>query len=112
MSSSIYNSGKVTETYIFDDGLKVINIAKKYSDFDTYEWVTWYENTGDEPTKILSDIKDSDSNFFFEKDPEYDWGSAVRPDCDKALRVYNPTGSHNNETDFQVYMDTNMNVTS
>ena len=97
----------LTETYIFDDGLKVINIAKKYSDCDAYEWVTWYENTGDEPTKILSDIKDSDSNFFFEKDPEYDWGSAVRPDCDKALRVYNPTGSHNNETDFQVYMDTN-----
>ena len=96
----------LTETYLFNDGLKVINIAKKYSDFDAYEWVTWYENTGDEPTKILSDIKDSDSNFFFEKDPEYDWGSAVRPDSNKALRVYNPTGSHNSETDFQVYMDT------
>ena len=61
------NENEIITELTLSDGLKVTNIAKKHSG-NAYEWVNWFENTGSEPTKILSDIWDCDYVVPFEKD--------------------------------------------
>ena len=61
------NENEIITELALSDGLKVTNIAKKH-DGNAYEWVNWFENTGSEPTKILSDIWDCDYIVPFEKD--------------------------------------------
>ena len=46
--------GLVSE-YTLPDGLKATNILREYPEFGAYEWVTWFENTGDAPSGILSE---------------------------------------------------------
>ena len=97
----------VTKEFLFHDGLKVINITKRYAAFDAYEWATWFENTSDHPTNVISNIKDCCCNFEFPSDQQYDWHSTYQPDFHKALKVFNPIGSYCNEKDFQMPMDAN-----
>ena len=46
----------LTTVYRFPDGLQVTNAAVKRG--DAYEWVNYFENTGDEPTGIISELWD------------------------------------------------------
>ena len=85
------NDNEIITELVLSDGLKVTNIAKKHGD-NAYEWVNWFENTGSEPTKILSDIWDCDYVIPFEKD-EKKGHTAYEPDKDKIMKVYAPSGS-------------------
>ena len=85
------NENEIITELTLSDGLKVTNIAKKHSG-NAYEWVNWFENTGSEPTKILSDIWDCDYVVPFEKDEKKGY-TAYETDKDKVMKVYAPNGS-------------------
>ena len=44
--------------YTFGGGLKITNIARKYSKHGAYEWVNYLENVGDQPTGVISELFD------------------------------------------------------
>ena len=50
------NGNSLEIEYTLPDGLKVTNIAKAYPDFDAYEWVTWFENTSEKPSNVISKL--------------------------------------------------------
>lgn len=79
-------------TYYFEGGLKVTNIAKKYENFDAYEWVNYIENTSDTPTDIISELWDCDCTLPLEHESPRKW-EAYFPDTNTATKIYAPTGS-------------------
>ncbi len=89
---------KIVE-YITDDGLKFTNILKNYPDYDAVEWVTWFENTGDKPSKMLSDIYDCDIDIPFPHDDNLPWCAYI-PERDKDMKIYAPYGSRWDKTEF------------
>ncbi|MBS6833178.1 MAG: alpha-galactosidase, partial [Clostridiales bacterium] len=95
------NENEIITELALSDGLKVTNIAKKHSG-NAYEWVNWFENTGSEPTKILSDIWDCDYVVPFEKDEKKGY-TAYEADKDKVMKVYAPNGS--NWKPYEFYAD-------
>ena len=98
------NGNELTTVYVFQNGLKVTNIAKKYDDFDAYEWVNWLENTSDAPTEIISDLWDADCSLpMMHEDPKQ--RVAYFPDVKKATKVYAPAGSTCAKTEFYCDVD-------
>lgn len=93
MSADVKKDGNVTEfSYALKDGLCVKNTVKEYPDFDAYEWVTWFENTGSEPSGVISELWDADIEIPFEhKEPTA--VSAFIPDSDSDTKVIVPSGS-------------------
>jgi len=83
---------EVTTVYYFKDGIKVTNVAKKYGDFDAYEWVNYLENTSDVPTGIISELWDCDCTLPMEFEDVRRW-TAVQPDVAKTTKIYAPSGS-------------------
>ncbi len=78
--------------YTTDDGLKFTHIFTSYSEFDAVEWVTWFENIGDEPSKIISDIYDCDVDIPFPYDKNLPWCAYI-PETDEDMKIYCPKGS-------------------
>ena len=83
MSADVKKDGNATVfSYALKDGLCVKNTVKEYPDFDAYEWVTWFENTGSEPSGVVSELWDADIEIPFEhKEPTA--VSAFIPDSDE-----------------------------
>ncbi len=75
-----------------EDGLKFTHILKRYDKYDATEWVTWFENTSDRPSKIISQIYDCDIDIPFEHDDELPWCAYI-PESDKDMKIYAPRGS-------------------
>lgn len=92
----------ITE-YAFPDGLKITNTAKKYDDFGAYEWVTYFENTSDRPTDIISELWDADIELPFSA--AVFKNSAYLPDYDKEPIIYHPIGSIAKIEDFSMEPD-------
>lgn len=86
------NKDEIIVEYILNNELKIKNHAKKYADFDAYEWVTWFENISDKPTKIISDLYDADIEVPFEHE-EPRMYTAYMPERDEATKIYSPKGS-------------------
>ena len=105
LKTNITQSGdKTIYEYLTADGLKIVNIRTMYSDFDACEWVTWYENIGDKPSKILSNINDAHITMPFDGD-EDPISQAYIPDPQAGMSIYNPRGSNFASDDF--YCDIN-----
>ncbi len=102
--NKIENENETVFEYLTDDGLKFTNILKQYPDYDAFEWVTWFENTGDKPSKILSDIYDCDTDIPFEYDEQLSW-SAYIPERDKDMKIYCPRGSLWDKKEFYTDVD-------
>ena len=51
-----------------DNQLLVSATKVEYEEFDAYESLLWFENTGDSDSRVISDIKDCDVVFPFEID--------------------------------------------
>lgn len=83
---------KLTTVYEFDDGLKVTNIATKNEKFNSYEWVNWFENTSDKPTKLITEICDCRIEIPFEHEEDRKW-EAYFPDVKTATKIFSPSGS-------------------
>ncbi len=94
---------KITE-YLTEDGLKLTHILKSYPDFDTIEWVTWFENTGSENSKIISDIYDCNIDIPFPHDDDLPWCAYI-PEKDKDMKIYAPYGSRWDNKEFYCDVD-------
>ena len=83
---------KIIRTYVFDDGLRVTNIAKKNEKFGSYEWVNYFENTSDKPSGLISELWDCNVSIPMEREEKPQWKS-VFPDAKDATKIYSPAGS-------------------
>ena len=86
------NGNTVTTVYTFSDGLQITNEAKRNDSFGTYEWVNFFKNTSNTPTKVISRLYDAVFIMPLEKDilPA---SAAYLPDKDKFTKLYSISGS-------------------
>lgn len=94
----------ITSIYYFENGLKVTNIAKKYDSFGVYEWVNYFENTSDQPTRVISDLWDCDCTLSIEYEDDCKPCSFL-PDKNAATKIYSPTGSTWHAKEFYCNID-------
>ncbi|MBE6596109.1 MAG: hypothetical protein E7641_00415 [Ruminococcaceae bacterium] len=102
--SVVQNGSEIITTYLFEDGLKVTNTAKKHDKYGAYEWVNRFENTGSQNIQIISELWDCDCEF----DCEYQAApkkSAIYPDKEKDMIIIHPYGSNVDEFDFYSHID-------
>ncbi len=85
--------------YTTEDGLKLTHILKSYPEFDALEWVTYFENTSDKPSKILSDIYDCNVNIPFPYDEALPWCAYI-PEKENDMKIYAPYGSRWDKNEF------------
>ncbi len=85
------NENQLVKIYDFGGGLKVTNISHIYEN-GAYEWVNYFENTGDAPTGVISDLWDCDCSLPFEYEDFGKW-QAYFPDENQATKIYAPSGS-------------------
>ena len=88
----------ITTEYLFDSGLKVTNIAKKYTEHGAYEWVNYFENTSSEPTGIIGNVFDCDVTVPLENDDIT--GGLWLPDYNTCTKLYVPIGSQRTPYEF------------
>ena len=81
----------LTTVYSIADGLTVTVIAKKLG--DAYEWVSWFENTSDSPSKIISELWDTNISLPMPHE-EPRKNTAYIPDLFDHTVVYAPNGSY------------------
>ena len=98
------DGNEVTAVYLFDCGIKITNIAKKYDKFGAYEWVNYIENTSEQPSEIISDLWDCDCTLPIKYEENRKW-EAYFPETKTATKVYAPTGSVWSETEFSCDID-------
>ena len=93
------NSDELITIYTFEDGLKVTNIARKIPGYDAYEWINWFENTGDSPTKIISMLWDCDCEIVcdYEEDRQ---PTPYVPHKKEAMQIFTTQGAYNSTFDF------------
>ena len=80
----------LTTTYFFKDGFKITNIAKKYG--TAYEWVSWFENTGEKDTEIISELWDCCILLPLAHEEPLRW-TAYQPEFEERTIIYAPAGS-------------------
>ncbi len=98
------SNNTLTTVYSFADGLKVTNIAKKYENPTAYEWVNYFDNTSDKPTKIISELFDGFVEIPFEHEEQRKW-EAYFPDFKTATKIYAPSGSTWSSDEFYCDVD-------
>ncbi len=98
------NGNQKVFEYKTADGLKITHILTSYPQFNATEWVTYFENTGTQNSKILSQICDCDTEIPFDYDDELPW-CAYLPDCDKDMKIYSPRGSLWDKREFYCDID-------
>ncbi|MBQ8449273.1 MAG: alpha-galactosidase [Clostridia bacterium] len=104
-SKSVKESGnELITVYDFEKGLRVTNRAKKYADFDAYEWVNELENTGNAETELISELWDSDVDLPFPHE-EKRAPSAYCPGRGEVTEVRSPLGANVGERDFAAEVD-------
>ncbi|MBE6931022.1 MAG: hypothetical protein E7463_12175 [Ruminococcaceae bacterium] len=94
----------LTTVYTFSDGLVVTNIARKYEKYGAYEWVNYFENTGNVPTGIVSCLYDCDITLPFAHQVSRR-GTVNLPDADEVTKIIWPTGSDWSKDEFSSNVD-------
>lgn len=95
---------EVITVYTFEHGLRITNAARKYEDFDAYEWVNVLENTGSKNTDLISELWDCDIELPFPHE-EKRKPSAYCPTIDGVTYVCSPKGANVGADDFHAYVD-------
>ena len=98
----VCDGDRVTTVYTFADGLKVTNIATKHG--GAYEWVNWFENTSDQPTKVISQLHDASVALPMPREEVAGWVSH-QPEFSRLTAVYAPTGSVWGFDEFSAFPD-------
>ena len=80
----------LTTVYTLPGGLQITNIAKKVA--NTYHWVNYFENTGDAPTEMISQLWDCKVTLPLCHEDPLGW-TPVLPDTEKMTKIYAPKGS-------------------
>lgn len=94
----------LTAIYRFEGGLKVTNVLKKYEKYAAYEWVSYFENTSDMPSGILSELWDCNCTLPMEHEEDYRY-KAYLPDIKAATKIYAPYGATVSAKDFYSDVD-------
>ena len=102
---SVESGCEITTTYVFEGGVKVVNVAKKYEKFDAFEWVNYIENTSDKPSEIISELWDCDITLPYEHEAPKQKVSYI-PNIKTATKIYAPTGSTWSKEEFYTNVDT------
>lgn len=84
------NENVLITTYVFSDGLKITNVSTKYN--NAYEWVNWFENTGDKETEVISELWDASVSLKLPHEDPLRW-TAYQPEFEELTTVYAPSGS-------------------
>ena len=84
------NGNVLTTIYLFSDGLKITNIATRYD--NAYEWVNWFEHTGDKETEVISELWDASISLELPHEEPLRW-TAYQPEFEELTTVYAPSGS-------------------
>lgn len=90
--------------FLFPDGLKVTCVYKEYGEFGACEWVNYFENTGDKPSQVISELYDCDIGLPFAHDGERR-NTAYQPDPDMDMKIYSPVGSVWSADEFHCNID-------
>lgn len=90
--SETRNGDGITRTLSFSDGLRVTTTVKKLDGFDAYDWVTYFENTGNTDTALISDIKDADVTLPMPHTDGFTY-SSYYPSDDELTVLHSPKGS-------------------
>ena len=98
------NGNEVVSVYTVENRLRVTNIAKKYEKFGAYEWVNHFENIGERPTEIISELWDAVFSFSVEDDPNPK-RQAYIPDRETEVIFHAPFGSNLSVKEFYVNTD-------
>ena len=93
----------VTE-YLFEGGLKVTSVLKKYGKYDACEWVNYLENTSNEKSGVISELFDCDVTLPIEKEEPPKKQSYIPP-AELATKIYSPSGSTWNRKEFYCDVD-------
>lgn len=96
----------LTTVYTFAAGLKITNCAKKVG--DAYEWVNWLENTGSEPTGIISELWDCEAVLPLPHE-EPAVADPYCPELEDITAVYSYNGSVNSVDDLACFDDKQKN---
>lgn len=94
----------LTTVYKFANEIKVTNVLKKYDKYGAYEWVNYFENISDMPSKIISELYDCDCILPMEYEENRKRG-AYFPDSENATKIYAPKGSTWSKTEFYCDID-------
>lgn len=94
----------LTTVYRFASGVKVTNVLKKYDKYGAYEWVNYFENTSNMPSKIISELWDCDCLLQLDYEENRRW-EAYFPNVDKATKIYAPCGSIWSKKEFYCDID-------
>ncbi len=103
MTEKQSDNKKIIE-YKTADGLKITHILKSYPKYDATEWVTFFENTADKNSKVLSKIYDCDIAIPFDYENNLPWCAFI-PESDKDMKIYSPQGSLWNKKEFYSDVD-------
>ena len=94
-----YSDLTLTTEYLFPNGLKITNVAKKYEKYDAYEWVNYIENTSDERSGVITELFDCDITLPLPKEDPYVFQSYM-PLPENATKIYSPNGSNCTRKEF------------
>ena len=91
--STATENDKTVTTSVFDlgGGVTITQTCTRYDDYDSVEWVNFFENKGDEPSGLISELRDCCTCLPFPKDPPRTWAT-IAPDFDKNLQFFVPKG--------------------
>ena len=98
--------GNITKTvYNFKGGLKLTNTVNVYPEFDACDWVNEWENTGDTPTEIISELWDCCVELPLPPCEEKLTPRAYLPKSENVIKVYSPVGSEWSGNEFYCDVD-------
>ncbi len=89
------NSNTFTTEYILSDGLKITNTATFFPEYDAVEWLSWFENTGSEDSKIISELWDCNVDMPFPHQASPIYSAYIPKEDDKTLIHYAPGSTWN-----------------
>ena len=95
----------VRTTYLFDSGLRLTNVFRSYPEFDACDWVNEWENTGDSPSEIISELWDCFVELPFPPCAEKMTRKAYLPKSENVIKVYSPSGSDWSGSEFYCDVD-------
>ncbi len=92
-------------TYFFNGGLKLTNILTFFQEYDACEWVNHWENTGSDPSGIISELWDADVEIPFDPSEPKMTGPAYLPESENVIKIYAPRGSEWSDKEFSCDVD-------
>ena len=95
----------IRTTYTFENGLRVTNTLHFYPEYNACDMVNEWENTGDEPTGLISAISDAEIMLPLPPCKSKTTGPAYLPTPDNVIKLIAPRGSDWSESEFTCDVD-------